>query len=122
MSKVRPTTVVTEGFIMSYDHYPATHENMWKQTKGGHVYVQIGEGAAWRGVKVDDPQKLFLTQGILCERKKYTNGYQYDAPVAFRTGEFYIKNRTDDAKPSVKERLAVFFRRVFKCTNHSGKM
>lgn len=121
MGKVRPTTVVAEGLIMNFDHDPATHENMWKQTKDGHVYVRIGKGAAWRGVKVDNPQKLFLKQGVLCERKKYTDGYQYDAPVAFRMGEFRIVIRTDDAKPSIKERLGAFLRRKLTCTSRLDK-
>lgn len=119
MNKVKPNTVVAEGYIKDADHYPATKNGKWKQTKDRSVYVQIGEGAAWRGVKVDDPQRLLLTKGFLCERKERTDGYQYEAPAVFKTGEVCIESYTDDVpKPSIKERFAELIRRK-ACTRLS---
>lgn len=45
MSKVRSTTVAAEGYIKDCDRFPATKDDVWKQAKDGHVYVQIGKDA-----------------------------------------------------------------------------
>lgn len=122
MAKVKPTTVVAEGYIKDTDHYPATDKNKWNQTKNGSVYVQLGENASWKGVRVKDPQTLIMAHGFLCERReRRMDGYQQDIPVAFIASEVRVWHYAVNApRLSLKDRCIAFIRRII-CTSLSEK-
>lgn len=122
----KSSRIVYEGLIKDCDNYPATQDSKWFCAKNGrryrcYVYLK-GQEPEYRAVEVEDPQKLSIVNGVLVEQKTYPNGQVYDVPVIFKAGEVSIETVSlSESKCVFKERLAVFFRRVFKCTNHSER-
>lgn len=126
MKKAKTYQVVYEGLIRDCDNYPATQDNRWFcAEKNGHYrcFVHLkGQVPEYRIVEVEDPQMLSIANGILVEQKKFLNGHVYAVPVVFKAGEVSLETvDLSEPKCAFKQRLAAFFRRIFKCTSRSEK-